>query len=419
MQRSLRKFPRPRLACRRTLPSVFQRHVSLTGAIERGIRHGKKSVEERERGQYDGYGHVQRDSTRWRLTGRDGNSTFEPNNNRHSTNKLLDADEKKVSSTEAPRSVPYTHASSEFIYGTFAVRAALKAHRRHLFKLYIASDETRTNDMIDKSLARKAENQGVEVLHVSGSNWKQLMLQMSDGRAHNGYILEASRLPVVPVSSLGKIEDEDMDFRVRQLNEMREDWESHGDLESRERSGLFRRKSKRRFPLLLFLDRITDTGNLGAIMRSAYYFGVEGVVILEHGTAPLNAITVKSSAGAAEHLQIFRVKDERKFVRESQRNGWHFVAAVAPERVRGSHRRRGKDETEASPPHALTSAPTVLMLGNEGTGLREHLERLADSRLSILDAQHRHDGVDSLNVSVAAAILMRDLLRPTLEPGSA
>lgn len=419
MQRALRALSRPRLACRLNLSIALQRSVSLTGAIERGIRHGKRLAEARERGHYDGYGHAQRDPGQWRLTRRDEHSDFEANDARHSTNKSLDDHGKALSSIEAPRSIPYTHASSEFLYGTFAVRAALNARRRRFFKLYIASDETGTNDMVDRSLARKADTQGVEVVHVSGPNWKQLMLQMSDGRPHNGYVLEASRLPVMSMLFLERIEDKGRDFKVKQQSETRDDGESRGQVASNVRDGLFRCTSKNRFPLLLFLDRITDTGNLGAIMRSAYFFGVEGVILLEHGTAPLNAVTVKSSAGAAEHLQIFRVRDERKFVRESQQNGWHFVAAVAPEWVRGARRGRGKEETKASPPHALTSAPTVLMLGNEATGLREHLERLADSRLSIMDAQHRHDGVDSLNVSVAAAILMRDLLRPTLESRSA
>ena len=395
------------------LRAAPRRHVSLTGAIERGVRQGKKSIEARERardGQWK-YGDTSHESERsdrlqWRL-----------DDASHSKSEGASHVDGPTHSSAAPKSTPYTTASSEFIYGTFGVRAALKAQRRKLHKLYISTGGSETPGMVDRSLARRAEEQGVEVLHVNGQAWKQMMLRMSNDRPHNGHVLEASRLPLLPGRRLEACQNlNDSKLKVKLQPQDTTSAEGPSAFEVEGSLASIPCKSRRRFPLLLFLDRIGDTGNIGAIIRSAYYFGAEAIVMLEHGTAPLNSVAVKASAGAAEYLPIIQVRDERKFIKESQVLGWHFVAAVAPESLgRYQQPSKNNDSTQAIPAsHNLVAAPTVLMLGNEGTGLRPQLERMADSRVSIEDAVGKHDGLDSLNVSVAAALLMRDLLCSSL-----
>ena len=393
------------------LHSAPRRHVSLTGAIERGVRQGKRSIEARERARDDQHKYADTSHE----AERPSRLRWRPDEATHDTVK--DTTQVESHGHLAPKSMPYTTASSEFIYGTFGVRAALKARRRKAYKLYISTDGSETAGMIDKSLARRAEEQGVEVLHVSGQSWNQMMLRMSNDRPHNGHVLEASRLPVLPgrrLEACQSIADSKLNVKLQPQDTSSTEGTSAFKVEGSLAS--IPRKSRRRFPLLLFLDRITDTGNLGAIIRSAYYFGAEAIVMLEHGTAPLNSVAVKSSAGAAEYLPIVQVKDERKFIKESQELGWHFVAAVAPENL-GRNQLFSKNSGSikaASVSADLVAAPTVLMLGNEGTGLRPQLERAADSRMSIEDAVGKHDGLDSLNVSVAAALLMRDLFRSSL-----
>jgi 21S rRNA (GM2251-2'-O)-methyltransferase len=164
----------------------------------------------------------------------------------------------------------------------------------------------------------------------------------------------------------------------------------------------------RRFPLVLMLDGILDTGNLGAIMRSAYFLGADAVVLSTH-SAPLGAVALKAAAGAIENLPIVTVRQTGTFMSSSQERGWKFYAAVAPP----AHLKDATAAQQAAHKHFTTTTlngplidhPCVLMLGNEGTGLKRDLQRQADYSLSIEGKRSEPGGVDSLNVSVAAALL--------------
>lgn len=252
---------------------------------------------------------------------------------------------------------------------------------------------------------------------TSGSGWKMLFDRMADHHPHNGCLLEVSPIPVLPVTSLDTVESAGGQVSVQVGRLTQEDaavTEAFGVEHNTARLPMQRRQ--KRFPIFLLLDRVTDLGNLGAIIRSAYYFGVNAIVLLDHGTAPLNAITVKASTGAAELMPILRIKDEADFISASKANGWHFVSAISPEDVPLVNNRVIIPEYDMIA-DGLGEQPVVLMLGNEGEGLRPRIARQSDSHLTIQDAHMQHSGVESLNVSVAAGILMHQLLRPFLGKG--
>ena len=155
-----------------------------------------------------------------------------------------------------------------------------------------------------------------------------------------------------------------------------------------------------------------DPGNLGGILRSAFFLGVDAVAVSDRNSAPLSPIALKASAGASESLPLFSIRHPAAFVEESQKNGWKFYAAVAPP----------GPKTSSSPravPHFSTSNvelqerdhPTILMLGGEGEGLRWNLQKKADFTVSIQGPRKGEGGVDSLNVSVAAGLLCETFLR--------
>ena len=154
-----------------------------------------------------------------------------------------------------------------------------------------------------------------------------------------------------------------------------------------------------------------DPGNLGGILRTAYYLGVDAVVLSTHG-APLGPVTLKASVGAAEYLPLLSVHDTSNFVRSSKENDWKFYAAVAPRTIRGS-------QHGSKQPHLWTTSigqpmehhPCILMLGGEGIGLRSDLQKKADYLVSVDGHRSGSRGVDSLNVSVAAGILCESFLR--------
>ena len=375
------------------------RYISLTGAIERGIRKGKrdgllKSYDPTEETQFPRE-HTVRNSE-WESTKsapREG--MRRPDALRtHQTN----------ASKTAPHAIPYTQPNSEFIYGTFGVSAAIAARRRDLYRLYVHTPDTGRSYPADEEVARKARGVGIEVQKVTGPSWLRLLDKASEGRPHNGYLMETSCLPIPFVGSLRPYREDDKqldpDFEVDSTQDMFGNNSSSSNKE-------LQASKKDRSPFYLFLDQILDPGNLGAIIRSAYFFGVDGIILLEHNTAPLTGVAVKASAGASEYVPMMRVRNEVSFINKSQENGWRFVGAM-PESY-SSLKLKGGLEIVRSPPASVSECPTVLVLGSEGEGVRPKIARLLDGTVSI-GTPAQHPGIDSLNVSVAASILMRDFL---------
>jgi 23S rRNA (guanosine2251-2'-O)-methyltransferase len=145
--------------------------------------------------------------------------------------------------------------------------------------------------------------------------------------------------------------------------------------------------------LLLALDGIEDPQNLGALLRSADGSGVDGVIVTERRAAPLSAVAVKASAGAAEHVRIARVVNlVRALEQLKERNIWCV----------------GLDErgTSSYDEYDFTSN-TVVVLGREGDGLHDLVRRTCDRLLQIRMAGR----VSSLNVSAAGAVVMFEAAR--------
>ncbi len=145
--------------------------------------------------------------------------------------------------------------------------------------------------------------------------------------------------------------------------------------------------------LLLVLDQIQDPQNLGAILRTAYCAGVSGVVLPERGGALVNPTVLKTSAGAAEWLSIYLVKNIARTLEDlKEKSVWIYGAEM-----QGS---KAYDE-EVYP------LRTALVMGSEGQGLRDLTQRKCDLLISI----PLLGKINSLNVSVASGILLFEVLR--------
>ncbi|KAF2840018.1 alpha/beta knot, partial [Patellaria atrata CBS 101060] len=324
-----------------------------------------------------------------------------------------------------PLSVPHTTAASEFLYGSSAVLAALKAKQRKIYKLYVhPRAENFESGESSTSLARIARASGIDVKNVS-DNWIPVMDKMSGGRPHNGCILDCSPLPRLPITALQSFSVTDGRFTVRVSHQSREEKEINGQ------NGFIKYESHGwRKPFVLFLDSILDPGNLGAILRTAYFLGVDAVAMSTRNIAPLNAVALKASAGAAEGVKLLSVSDPVSFLESSGSHGWQIYAASSivstSSGPRGSSSgqdaysdssitfTKSKTPFKRLPDHnPLATHPTILMLGSEGTGLRGALLAKAQYNVGITAAKSSIDlGVDSLNVSVAAAILSMRFMRP-------
>jgi 23S rRNA (guanosine2251-2'-O)-methyltransferase len=147
-------------------------------------------------------------------------------------------------------------------------------------------------------------------------------------------------------------------------------------------------------PLLAVLDRVTDPRNLGAVCRSAEGAGATGVVVPAHGSAVVTPAVARSSAGAVEHLPVAVVTNLARYLEEVKgADLWVYGAA-------GGAGVQSMWETDLS-------GGLALVLGAEGKGLRPLVRRTCDALVSIPLAGR----IESLNVSVAAALLLYEARR--------
>ncbi|OAQ82918.1 hypothetical protein VFPFJ_08721 [Purpureocillium lilacinum] len=310
-----------------------------------------------------------------------------------------------------PMTIHYTTAASQFLYGRSVVKAALEQGRRKLYKLYIYGGENRKDSKDNAVMMALARRQGVPIKIVPNEE-QRLMDKMSMGRPHNGFVLETSPLPQVPVQSLGKLEETPtkLGFHVQLDHQTREEEAINGTDTFIPRSNDVTPK-----PFVLLLNEILDPGNLGALLRTASYLGVDAVGITNRNSSTLTPVVLKSAAGAAEEISIFTVDSPVQFIEDSKKAGWKTYAAVAPPERKLVKRHGDKfvstDTIEQTSP--LEHDPCVLILGNEGHGLSKPIKVAADYEVSV-PRFVQGSSVDSLNVSVAAGLLCHSFVKASM-----
>ena len=146
-------------------------------------------------------------------------------------------------------------------------------------------------------------------------------------------------------------------------------------------------------PLILVLDGIEDPHNLGAILRSADATGVDGVIVQARRSAARSGVAAKASAGAMAHVKIAEVVNIARAIDELKGLGVWTVGLAG----------------EAPTPYEAMdfSAPTAIVLGAEGAGLRRLVREKCDHMASIPMQGH----VGSINVSVAAGVVLFEAVR--------
>lgn len=279
----------------------------------------------------------------------------------------------------------------EGVYGVGPVLAALSAGRRELYALYVqegldlgGNNKKKKDKKGFEKVLRMAQKMGLSIKEAS----KHDLNMVVDNRPHQGLVLDASPLEMVKIKELDPVSPED------------------------EKGSLW-----------VALDEVTDPQNLGAIIRSAYFFGASGVVLCAKNSAPLSGVVSKASAGSLEIMELRYCKNMMQFLVASAENGWRVLGgSVSPKAV--------------SLNKILPGEPTILVLGSEGTGLRPLVERSCTQLVRIpgnipVDVTRRGNddleseetnlehsseefrsflAVESLNVSVAAGVLLHHLI---------
>lgn len=187
---------------------------------------------------------------------------------------------------------------------------------------------------------------------------RQRLNQLADGQIHQGLVLE-----------------------IRAFAEL-------GDAELRQ---VLTEPSEQRF--FLVLDQVQDPHNLGACLRTADAAGVEGVIVPRDQAAGLTPVVAKVAAGAAETVPLYRVTNLARALESLKANGVWVVGAAG--------------EADLSVFAADLTGPLALVIGAEGKGLR----RLTRSGCDYLVHIPMRGRVESLNLSVAAGVLLYEAIR--------
>ena len=231
-----------------------------------------------------------------------------------------------------------------------AVTESLEANTGN--KLYIQDDLRGKNVDAIKALAAEKK------VSISWTP-KKTLSDMTGGAVHQGFVLRVSEFAYSELSVI-------MDKAEQEEN-----------------------------PLVLILDGLNDPHNFGSILRTADATQVTGVIIPKHRAVGVTPVVAKTSTGAVEHIPIARVTNLSQTLDKLKEAGfWVF----------------GTD-MDGTPSHKWNTAGKVgLIIGNEGKGISANIKKQVDEMITIPMSGH----VQSLNASVAAAVLMYEVYRNRL-----
>ncbi|MFX3674678.1 MAG: 23S rRNA (guanosine(2251)-2'-O)-methyltransferase RlmB [Paenisporosarcina sp.] len=245
---------------------------------------------------------------------------------------------------------PTVEPTNEILAGKNPVLEALRSGRE-MNKVWIAEGVKKAGVAELLQLAREA---GIIVQFVP----KNKVDQLTDGANHQGIAASVAA------------------YRYAELDELFE-------------SALSRNED----PFFLILDELEDPHNLGSILRTADATGVHGVIIPKRRAVGLTAVVAKTSTGAIEHIPVVRVGNLAQTVDDLKKRGvW-----IAGTDAKGSADYRRMD----------AKLPLAVIIGSEGKGM----SRLLKEKCDFLYHMPMVGKVTSLNASVAAALLMYEVLR--------
>lgn len=244
----------------------------------------------------------------------------------------------------------FKEESSDLVYGLHAVTESLRANTGN--KLYLQDDLRGKN--VDKVKALATEKK----VSISWTP-KKTLSDMTNGGVHQGFVLKVSEFAYADLSEImTKAENEEN-------------------------------------PLILILDGLTDPHNLGSILRTADATNVTGIIIPKHRSVGVTPVVSKTSTGAVEHVPIARVTNLSQTLDTlKDKEFWIF----------------GTDMNGTLSHKWNTKGKLALVIGNEGKGISHNIKKQVDEMITIPMNGH----VQSLNASVAAAILMYEVFRNRL-----
>ena len=244
---------------------------------------------------------------------------------------------------------PVERSSGSLIYGLLPVLESLRAENRRIDRVLIAdgSRESRISEIIDR-----CRSHSIAWSRVPKETFSKYV---DSGVNHQGVIAFAAAADYVSADAI---------------------LDSLGET-----------------ALLLILDGVEDPRNLGAILRVAECAAADGIVIPERRAVGLNDTVAKSSAGAIEHVRVAKATNLNRFIEDAKERGVWVVGTSV--------------DADISYCEWDWTRPSALVLGGEGSGLH----RLVAENCDVLVKIPMYGKIDSLNVSVAAGVILFEAKR--------
>ncbi|AET41573.1 Mrm1p Ecym_8294 [Eremothecium cymbalariae DBVPG len=281
----------------------------------------------------------------------------------------------------------------EYVYGTNSVLAAMQANKREYFTRLLHYG------VLNPQIESLAKQLGVTMEEVD----KHRLNIITNYGVHNNIVLEAKPLQPSELSHLGLCNPEEGNF---EYTEMFLD-------QPTQKSSMFLSNGNKKFPLGLYLDEVVDPHNIGAILRSAYFLGADFVVLSRKNCAPLSPVTSKVSSGAMELIPIYNTDKPLNFFEKSkQYGGWTVLTTCVTTGTSVTQMVKSRAMLLGDLPALLQKTPVILVVGNEGNGVRTNIMQRSDFFVQVpFGRVGEIQSVDSLNVSVATSLLLHQLLQ--------
>lgn len=235
------------------------------------------------------------------------------------------------------------------LYGIHAVMEALKSKKRNVVQIYVADNKAGHRAVEDIIRLAKRNNVKIDRMDL------KVMDRLTHGANHQGIIAKAQPVRLMKLSTAM--------------------YEADGNKKD----------------LWLAVDEMTDPQNLGAIIRSAACLGFSTIILPQRRTVGLTPAVYKVACGAVENVNIVEVANLSNALLDLKEEGFWIYGADMD----------GQPITETD-----YASPAVLVIGSEGTGIREKTAENCDQIISI----PQKGGVESLNASAAASIIMYDMM---------
>lgn len=237
----------------------------------------------------------------------------------------------------------------DMIYGIHPIEEALRSKKRNVTQLYVS--DTKAGHRAVEDIIRLAKRANVKIDRIDNKTLDRL----TQNANHQGVMAKVQPIKLMKLSSA-----------IYASNENKKD-------------------------LWLAVDEMTDPQNLGAIIRSAACLGFSTIILPNRRTVGITPAVYRVACGAIENINIVEVANLSAALTDLKEEGfWIYGADMA-----------GKSITEMD-----YASPAVLVIGSEGFGIREKTAENCDEIISI----PQRGGVESLNASAAASIIMYDMM---------